>query len=242
MLRRRLVSNAIKDSEKPIGFLPAFYITDKGRRFHHKDCPYCRGRQLTITTQKMIENQKFTPCKCLSALSIADDTDHTCVTAFIVESIHPVLWNEKGKKGKVGSYSYIICWGNLTDESQINDKRLIAQGVDFIGEHSHIERITESAVGKVLMTMAFDYEFTGPVHIYTDNQSVVDHWLNDARNSKLAKLFLAVKVSFIPRERNRRADQLGRTRMLLDMPISVYRETSKKLAGIVGDAEYKTTA
>ncbi len=222
-----IVSDAIIDTDYPIGFIPEFYITDTGRRFHRADCPYCRGRQLTVTTLKMIENQKLTPCKCLSTLPTKDDTDHTCVTAFIDESIHPVLWDEKGKKGKTGSYSYIICWGNLTDESQITDKRLITQGVDFIGEHEHIERITESAVGKVLMTMAYDYEFTGQVQIYTDNQSVADYWLNSGRNSRLARLFLSVEVSFIPREFNRRADKLGRTRMLLDMPISAYNEAVK---------------
>ena len=90
------------------------------------------------------------------------------------------------------------------------------------------------------------------VSVYTTDSSLLVLLMEDTTknptveyrimDSRLAKLFLAVKVSFIPRERNRRADQLGRTRMLIDMPISVYRETSKKLAGIVGDAEYKITA
>ena len=74
--------------------------------------------------------------------------DHTCVTAFIDESIHSVAWDEQGHKGKAGIYSYIICWGNLSSESQITDKRVITDGVDYTGENEHIERITETAVGR----------------------------------------------------------------------------------------------
>ena len=226
-LARTIIADAITDTENPIGFVPVFYITDTGKKFHSADCPYCRGRHLTATTQKMVENQKLTPCKCLSILSAPDDIDHTCVTAFVDESIHPVVWNEKGKGGKAGSYSYILCWGNLFDESQITDKRIIVQGVDYTGEHDHIERITETAVGKVLMTLAYDYEFIGQVHIFTDNLVAANHWSDNKKNSKLAKNLLSVKVSFIPREKNRKADQLGRTRMLLDMPISAYNEAVK---------------
>ena len=65
------------------------------------------------------------------------------------------------------------------------------------------------------------------MHIFTDNKPAAEHWGEVAKNSKLAKHFLSVKVSFIPREKNRKADQLGRTRMLLDMPISAYNEAVK---------------
>ncbi len=226
-LARTIIADAINDKENPIGFIPTFYITDTGKKFHRADCPYCKGRHLSAATQRMVENQKLTPCKCLSELPTADDIDRTCVTAFIDESIHPVAWNEQGHKGKAGSYSYIICWGNLSSESQITDKRVITDGVDYTGENEHIERITETAVGKVLMTLAYDYEYIGQVHIFTDNKPAVEHWGEVAKNSKLAKHFLSVKVSFIPREKNRKADQLGRTRMLLDMPISAYNEAVK---------------
>lgn len=229
-LAKTIIEEAINDKE--IDFIPVFYITDTGKKFHRADCPYCKGRHLSAATREMVENQKLTPCKCLSELPIVDDIDHTCVTAFIDESIHPVAWNEKGNKGKAGSYSYIICWGNLSGESQITDKRMIARGVDYTRENEHIERITETAVGKVLMTLAYDYEYIGRVHIFTDNLSAADHWDEVAKNSRLAKHFLSVTVSFIPREENRKADQLGRTRMLLDMPISAYNEAVKNKARV----------
>ena len=226
-LARTIVSEAIHDEANPITLLPTYYITDTGKKFHRADCPYCKGKNLSATTQKIVENLNLSPCKCLSELSTVDDVNHTCVTAFIDESIHPVMWNKEGKKGHAGSYSYILCWGNLSNESQISDKLIINQGVDFIGEYDHIERITETAVGKVLMTLAYDYEFIGQVHIFTDNYNTANHWNDISKNTKLAKHFLSVKVSHIPREKNRRADQLGRTRMLLDMPISAYNEAVK---------------
>ena len=77
------------------------------------------------------------------------------------------------------------------------------------------------------MTLAYDYEYIGQVRIFTDNKPASDHWSEVAKNSKLARQFLSVKVNFIPREKNRKADQLGRTRMLLDMPISAYNEAVK---------------
>ena len=223
-LARTIIAEAINDKENPIDYVPTFYITDTGKRFHRADCPYCKGRHLSAVTQKMVENQKLTPCRCLTAMAPLDDIDHTCVTAFIDESIHPVAWNENGKGGKAGSYSYIICWGKLSSEAQITDEKIIAQGVEYTGEHNHIEKITETAIGKVLVTLAYDYDYIGKVHIYTDNKPVANHWDEVTKNSKLAKLFLGVKVSYIPRERNTKADQLGRSRMLLNMPIDAYKE------------------
>ncbi len=224
---RTIVADALKDPNMPVDFMPIYYMTASGKRFHHRDCPYCRNKMLEAATIEEIKERKLSPCKCLESLQSADGVDRTSVTAFVDESIHPVRWNEKGRKGKAGSFSYIICWGDLKDEGQISDKNLIAQGVDFISEHEKLERITESAVGKVLMTLAYDCEYIGHVHIYTDNISVADHWTDLAINSRLAKCFMSVKVSHITRDKNTRADKLGRTRMLLDMPMDTYKSMVK---------------
>lgn len=170
------------------------------------------------------------PCKCVDSTHLQGEPEHTFVTAFIDETIHPVNWDEKGNKGKAGSFSYILCWGKVTYESQITDQRLITQSVDYTGEHEHIERITETAIGKVMLSLIYDYNFSGKVRIFSDNQSAVNHWSEVALNSKLAKSFEKVEVIFIPREKNKRADQLGRTRMLLDMPINAYNEMVRKCA------------
>lgn len=91
-LARIIVSDAIKDTDNPINHTPTFYISETGKKYHRADCPYCAGRHLSAVTQRMVENQKLTPCKCLSDRPTVDDIDYTCVTAFIDESIHPVTW------------------------------------------------------------------------------------------------------------------------------------------------------
>ena len=154
------------------------------------------------------------------------------MTAFIDESIHPVAWNEEGQKGKEGSFSYIICRGLINSEDDIREGLVISKGVDFIGENRQLNKITEAAVGKVLLSLLYDFEFDGNVQIYTDNKPVTNSWKNGALNSKLAKEFLSVEVDFVPREMNKKADKLGRSRMLLDMPVSTYNETVKKCARV----------
>jgi hypothetical protein len=237
-LARDILSQAIKDTDNIVGFIPTFYITETGKKYHRADCPYCKGRTLIGTTRAMVENQKLTPCKCLVPLKKTDEVDRTCVTAFVDESIHKVMWNEKGNKGKAGSYSYIICWGDLKSESELNEDRIITTGVDYIGEYHHIEKITETAIGKVLLTVAYDLEFYGPVTIYTDNTGAAKHWSEVSKNLKLATHFLSVRVSYVPREFNTTADKLGRTRMLLDVPINKYNEVVKKM-GKIKDLEKK---
>ena len=232
-IARNIVSNALRDMESSSECVSsAFYITQTGRRYHRADCPYCAGRYLSVGSKKTISDRQLTPCRCLNEYPAVDLIDKTYVTAFIDESIRRIAWDEEGKPGKTGSFSYIIGWGNLKNESQITEKNQIAQGIDYTGECDHGNRITELAIGKVLMTLAYDYEFAGIVHIYTDNQSVVGHWKKQIKNLRLARNFRAVKVSYIPREMNRRADKLGRTRMLLDLPINVYNEIVNKISRV----------
>jgi len=221
-LAQVIVADAIKDAD--IVFSPIYYITATGTKYHRKDCPYCRGRQLNSATKKMVEMQKLTPCKCVERQESEDDIDYSCVTAYVDEAIRTTQWDENGMKGKSGSYSYIICWGDLKDESEITPERIIAQGVDYTSEHHHCERITESAIGKVLITLAYDYEYRGPVQIFTDNKPAALQWEKDWTNKQLSALFNKVVVSHIPRESNKKADKLGRTRVHLDMPMECYTD------------------
>ena len=225
---RNVVASAISDNNIFWSAFPPLYITETGKKFHVGDCPYCKGRKLIPASSKLIEDNGATPCKCMESLYLAGEKDHTCVTAFIDERIYPVHWDEKGHKGNTGSYSYIICWGRIADETQITEERMITQGVEYAREQEHIERITETAIGKVMIALIYDYEFSGKLRIFSDNQTAVNHWAEIAKNSKLAQHFEDVEVVCIPREKNTRADILGRSRMLLDMPISAYTETVRK--------------
>ena len=221
-LAQDIVADAVKDAD--IVFGPSYYITATGTKYHQENCPYCRGRQLSAVSKKIVEMQKLTPCKCVALQEKLQGVDHSCVTAFVDESIHETKWDENGKKGRDGSFSYIICWGDLKNESEITPENVITQGVDYSTEHQNIERITESAIGKVLITLAYDYEFHGPVQVFTDNQHASVNWMDNRRNKKLVKLFHHVAVSYIPRELNTKADSLGRTRRHLDIPKEHYDE------------------
>ncbi len=227
-LARTIVCAAIKSKEIVPAFAPLFYVTLTGKKYHRIDCHYCKGKQLTSIIHSDIFNKNLAPCKCLESLKIRETLERTCVTAFVDESIHTVMWDEKGVEGKSGSYSYIICWGALENETHIKDENIIAQGVDYIGEHEHIERITETAVGKVLLTLLYDFDYKEKVQIFTDNISAVNNWQNVSKNDKLANCFRSVKVDYIPRGKNKKADKLGRSRVLLDMPVSSYNELVKR--------------
>ncbi len=223
---RDIIVSEISEEKFRSRHISTYFITDTGKKYHREDCPFCKGRHLSEVTKSMVESQKLTPCKCLSPSE--DSYDPSYMTAFIDESIHPVAWDENGHKGKEGSYSYIICRGLIHDENEIRDGRVLAKGVDFIGETRRVHRVTEAAVGKVLISLLYDHGFDGNVQIFTDNQSVASSWKSVATNSRLAKEFKSVRVSYIPRGMNKKADRLGRSRVLLDIPEKTYRELVRR--------------
>ena len=169
---------------------------------------------------------------------IKEDDKKNYVTAFVDEAVRPIEWDNNGFKGKTGSFSYIICSGYLDSEKQISTSKRIGSGVEYINETVHIELITANAIGKVLMDLAYDHDFKGNVLIYTDNMVASNKWDQIPKNVKLARLFKSVKVIYIPREENKEADKLGRTRVHLDIPTVVYEQTIKK-AGRVRELEAK---
>lgn len=221
-LASTIVLTAIGNAEVIPDESSVVYITKSGEKFHRPDCPYCKGRHMSAVTMKMAENQKLSACRCMR--EYAAKMRKCNATAFIDESIHPVAWDRSGHKGKAGSYSYIICRGLIKSEDEITETDVLAQGVEPADESVHIERLTECAIGKVLITLAYDYNYSGHIQIYTDNQTAATEWKQVSRNARLKELFQSVKVSYVPREKNRKADCLGRSRMVLNIPVSVYNE------------------
>ena len=49
-------------------------------------------------------------------------------------------------------------------------------------------------------------------------------WTTISTNSRLAKLFESVTVSFVPREKNTHADKLGRTQMFMSIPTATFND------------------
>ncbi len=225
---RTIVSDALKEKESD--YLLDLFITDTGKRFHRADCPYCRYRELTPTSREKIKSLGLKPCKCLGTAE--SKADRGTMTVFVDESIRPVNWDEKGKPGVNGSYSYIICWGNIHDETQITDEMIVSRGVEHTAEHAHVDKITKAAIERVLIILAYEHNFIGRVHIFTDNKSVSNDWRDAGINGKLADLFASVVVSYVPRKKNRRADMLCGSRTILNVPTLTYKEIAKKCSRV----------
>lgn len=123
MSARNIIAEAIDNENRYLSDSPPIYITRTGKKYHVANCPYCRGKDLNQATARIIRDNRLLPCKCVDSTHLQGELEHTFVTAFIDETIHPVNWDEKGNKGKAGSFSYILCWGKVTYESQITDQR-----------------------------------------------------------------------------------------------------------------------
>lgn len=206
-----------------------YFISNTGSKYHVEDCPFCKRYKLHKANKQKILGLKLKPCKCVESYRAKkkDDWDNY-VTVFIDESIHPTLWNEAGDQGKQGNYSYIICRGKLESEREISQANTITQGVNIISEIHSTDRLTKAAIGTVLMYLAYDYEFTGAVQIYTDNMSAMQQWNENPKNARLASLFKGVRVSHIMRENNTKADALGHTRVVIDVPTQTYSRIAKR--------------
>ena len=230
VLAKDLVKEAMKDKSTMVGQVNEkgkWYITGTGKKYHVADCPYCRGRNMTATTTAMVENQKLEPCKCIEKISAIEDKN--CITAFIDESIHVVKWTENGKSGATGSFSYIICRGFLPSENYITENNTLATGVDYVTENEKVNRVTEAAIGKVMLSILYDFNFNGTINIYTDNIIAMNEWNRVSKNSKIAEQFESVTVRHIPREKNKKADALGRTKTYLCVSPEVYNSIKIKV-------------
>ena len=150
------------------------------------------------------------------------------VTVYLDESIYDVKWDENGMEGKAGCYSYIICSGEIESESLITDKNTIKKGVEYIYETGNTKRVTETAIGRVLMILAFDIGFRGSVCIFTDNMTVRRTWNKVEKNLRLQNYFESVKVECITRNENKKADMLCRTRRILNIPTEIYIDIVEK--------------
>jgi len=223
-----IVKRSLTNTEKNVGKRNTkLYITQTGMKYHIKDCPYCKGKVISETSKAMIDNMNLKPCKCIDAVSMIDCNDYA--TAFIDESMHTVEWDESGNRGKISSFSYIICRGKLLSEKEINSEVIIAEGVDYVNENMHVDKITEAAIAKVMFSLLYDYDFNGYLTIYTDNLIAKNNWTSISKNIKLGNQFESVKVVHIPREENKRADAIGRSKVFLCIPTSEYTKVAHKV-------------
>lgn len=199
------------------------YITKTGKCYHVKECPCCKGKDVRLV-QVIDAACRLHPCKCVLKM-LRDDTSH--VTVFIDESVKFDFGGGK-REGGFGNYSYIICQGQLEDESWIRDDVVLAKGVGFCEENKCVTKVAEEAISKVLFTLAYDLGFAGKVRIFTDNLGVVGSWAKSERNNRLKELFEGVTITYIPREHNTQADELLREGIIIRVSPEAYRRIKNK--------------
>lgn len=52
----------------------AVYMTASGAKYHRKDCPYCKGKNLMKATMLKVENIGLKPCKCIEKESVTTES------------------------------------------------------------------------------------------------------------------------------------------------------------------------
>jgi hypothetical protein len=214
------------------------YITNSGFKYHRLNCPYCKRFKLKEVSFAMIENAGYTPCRCIGTtdkvhinrehMSDADKVTlaKRTITAFIDESIRttPLSRMDSKRNERQASYSYIICKGCLGKESEITIENTLSTNACLANEAKDTTYSAIEAINAVLMKIAFNYKFDGDVIIYTDNMGAVEKWHKKDSNIYMASLFESVKVCYIPREQNTKADMVGRERTFTDIPTDFLEE------------------
>lgn len=206
------------------------YITANGSKYHKKDCPYCKGRILKLSTKKEVENLNLMPCLCLQKNTTPPKKEESFfkkenminsseyITVFVDESVRSNLWSDIDvKQSKTyGVFSYIICNGYLQKEEQISSLNTICEEVSVIKSPKGPETVTICAITDILSKL-LSLGYKENVIIYTDNKQTKDNWHDKKENQNLASYFLSVKVQHIPRECNKKADNLGRKSIFMEV-------------------------
>ncbi len=211
------------------------YITQSGQKYHRANCPFCKRFKLTETTHSKVTNAGYEPCKCIgttdkvhinlqNAVSTsADNLGKGVLSVFIDESIRNSYWAtfDPTLADKQASYSYIICEGFLKSENQITTENTLYQNACLANEAQDTTYSAIEAISAVLLKIAFNYDFHGDVIIYTDNTGAVDNWYKVNRNQFLAEQFESVKITYIPRKQNKKADAVGRKVSFSSVPVEI---------------------
>lgn len=220
-LASSIIEESMLHNASEIVLIGTFYVTNSGKKFHKLDCPVCRNRTVRPLDLCKVINRKLQPCKCMSEF---DYSDSYIVTAFIDESNTSVPWDINGNERNVSRYSYIICRGVLSYESQICEDNIMTKGVVILNNMLPLHQVSEEAISKVLITLAYDLDFHKSVVIYTDRTGIANSWMLNNKNRRLMTLFHNVDVRCIPREMNTKADKLLSSRMHLNIPMATYKK------------------
>lgn len=219
------------------------YITQSGQKYHRANCPYCKRCKLIETTHSKVSNAGYEPCRCIgttekvhinpqgSASTGSNEMDKGVLSVFIDESVRKSYWSTLDPRldDKQSSYSYIICEGFLENENQITEKNTLYKNACLANEALDTTYSAIEAISTVLLKLAFNYDFHGDVVIYTDNTGAVDKWYKVNSNQFLAEQFESVRIAYIPRDQNKKADAVGRAMEFSCVPVELIDLIKQKL-------------
>ena len=215
-------------------------VTDKGKCYHKLTCGLVQDKTRRIMNVNSAIKLGYVPCKCIGDIheksenSKCDYIDTpvakesmNVVTAFVDESCRHNPWRvyDKSQPEMQTSFSYIICRGEVCSERLITDDNTIEKNACLARWSDNTTTAAIEAIHTVLETLAIKYRYHGDVIIYTDNKGAATSWNKSEVSIGLGSLFNNVAVSFIPRERNRVADSIGRRRIFAD----ISKETMEKV-------------
>jgi hypothetical protein len=196
-----------------------FYATQKGKKYHKKDCPYCKDKLLKLIDET---NENYKPCVCVCGRFhkkelLADVEKKHYITAFLDESKRDDPWKiiDPSRTRKQNVMSYVMCKGYLHDESEISDENIVEEDVYLSpNKGGSLSSAINEAFARI-MIKASQKPSVRNIVIYSDNQGACDSWEEKVSLQKLAKLFDSVTIEFIPREKNKYADKLGRRKEII---------------------------
>ncbi len=215
-------------------------VSKTGKCYHKLTCAHVKDKTRQIMNISNAVKLGYKPCTCIG--DVQEKTgeiicDHknapvlkesmTVVTAFVDESCRHNPWRvyDKSLPEMQTSFSYIICRGDVGSERFITDDNTIEKNACLARWSDNTNTAAIEAIHTVLETLAIKHSFHGDVIIYTDNTGAASSWKKSEVSVGLGSLFNSVRVSFIPRERNKVADSIGRRRIFAD----ISKETMEKV-------------
>ena len=189
------------------------YITEKGKKYHLANCPYCRHNVHRQKVRHIIaESYGLEPCQCVIKERERQEQENRFMTVFIDESVreNPCRILDPTLREYQSVYSYIICKGRLESEAEIEECNTVTTEAGLCDANMNNNQVAVEAISLVLIRLAFSLGFERNVIIYTDNYSAAESWDSDKKNKFLEGLFTSVNVICIPRRENKVADRIGR--------------------------------
>ena len=111
--------------------------------------------------------------------------------------------------------SYVLCRGYLRDENEICEDNIYEEDVYLSpNKSSNLNISINEAFARIMIRASQDPKVRNLI-IYSDNQSACEEWESIVSLKHLSQLFDSVAIEFIPREKNKYADRLGRKKVVI---------------------------